>query len=54
MMLLLSFIIFFKYSELLSVKRDTITHETHLSIFIKKNKTGVYRQGHWFNLAKLN
>ena len=46
--LFLSFMGFFRFSELSNLKRsDFILHNTHMSIFIEKNKTGIYRKGYW-------
>lgn len=46
---------FLSYSELSNLKpRDIVIYETHLLIFIEKSKMDVYKQGHWFHLAKLN
>ena len=55
MILVLSFMGFLRFSELSNLKRgDFILHNTHMSIFIEKSKTGIYRKGHWLHLAKLN
>ena len=55
MILLLSFMGFLRFNELSNLKRiDFIFHNTHMSIFIEKSKTDIYREGHWLHLAKLN
>ena len=55
MILVLSFAGFLRFSELSNLKRsDFILHNTHMSIFIEKSKTDIYRKGHWLHLAKLN
>ena len=55
MILILSFMGFLRFSELSNLKRaDFISHNTHMSIFIEKSKTDIYRKGHWLHLAKLN
>ena len=55
MILVLSFMRFLRFSELSNLKRsDFILHNTHMSIFIEKSKTDIYRKGHWLHLAKLN
>ena len=39
---------FLRFRELSNLKRsDFILHNTHMSIFIEKNKTGIYRKEHW-------
>ena len=51
--LVLSFMYFLRFSELLNLKRsDFILHNTHMSIFIEKSKTDIYRKIHCLNLAK--
>lgn len=46
---------FLSFSELSNLKpSDIVICETHLLIFIEKSKMDVYKQGHWFYLAKLN
>ena len=46
---------FLRFSELSNLKRgDFILHNTQMSTFIEKIKTGIYRKGHWLHLAKLN
>ena len=53
--LVLSFMGFLRFSEVWNLKRsDFILHNTHMSIFIEKGKTDIYRRGHWLHLAKLN
>ena len=53
--LAVSFMGFLRFGELSNLKRsDFILHNTHMSIFIKKSKTDIYRKGHWLHLAKLN
>ena len=55
MILVLSFMGFLRFSEVSNLKRsDFIIHNTHMSIFIEKSKTDIYRKGHWLHLAKLN
>ena len=55
MILVLSSMGFLRFSELSNLKRsDFILHNTHMSIFIEKSKTDIYRKGHWLHLAKLN
>ena len=50
-----SFMGFLRFSGLLNFKRsDFILHNTHMSIFIEKSKSDIYRKGHWLHLAKLN
>ena len=45
--LVLSFTGFFRFSKLSNLKRsDFILHNTHMSIFIEKNKTDIYRKEH--------
>ena len=47
MILVLSFMGFLRFSELSNLKRsDFILHNTHISIFIEKSKTDIYRKGH--------
>ena len=47
MILVLSFMGFLRFSELSNLKRsDFILHNTHMSIFIEKSKTDIYRKGH--------
>ena len=51
--LILSFMGFLRFSELLNLKRsDFILQNTHMSIFIEKSKTDIYRKIHCLNLAK--
>ena len=53
--IVLSFMGFLRFSEVSNLKRsDFILHNTHMSIFIEKGKTDIYRRGHWLHLAKLN
>ena len=53
MILVLSFMGFLRFSKLLNLKRnDFILQNTHMSIFIEKSKTEIYRKGHWIHLAK--
>ena len=55
LLLVLSFMGFLRFSEVSKLRRsDVILYDTHLSIFIEKSKTDVYRHGHWLHLAKLN
>ena len=55
MILVLSLIGFIRFSEVSNLKRsDFIIHNTHMSIFIEKSKTDIYRKGHWLHLAKVN
>ena len=55
MILVLSFMGFLRFSELSNLKRsDFILHNTHMSIFIEKSKTDIYRKGHLLHLARLN
>ena len=50
-----SFMGFLRFSGLLNFQRsDFILHNTHMSIFIEKSKSDIYRKGHWLHLAKLN
>ena len=35
-------------------RSDFILHNTHMSIFIEKSKTDIFRKKHWLHLAKLN
>ena len=45
--LVLSFTGFFRFSKLSNLKRsDFILHNTHMSMFIEKNKTDIYRKEH--------
>ena len=45
---------FLRFSEVINIKMsDIILQNTHLSIFIEKSKTDIYREGHWLHLAKL-
>ena len=51
----LSFMGFLRFSEVITLTLgDIIIHETHISIFIEKSKTDVYRDGYWVYLAKLH
>ena len=53
--IVLSFMGFLRFSEVSNLKRsDFILHNTHMSIFIEKCKTDIYRKGRWLNLAKPN
>ena len=46
---------FLRFRELSNLKRsDFILHNTHMSIFIEKCKTDIYRKGRWLDLAKPN
>ena len=46
---------FLRFSEVSNLKRsDFILHNTHMSIFIEKCKTDIYRKGRWLDLAKPN
>ena len=55
MILVLSLMGFIRFSEVSNLKRsDFIIHNTHMSIFIEKSKTDIYRKGHWLHLAKVN
>ena len=46
---------FLRFSKLSNLKRsDFILHNTHMSIFIEKSKTDIYRKGQSLHLAKLN
>ena len=55
MILVLSFMGFLKFNELSNLKRsDFIVHNTHMSVFIEKSKTGIYRKGNWLHLARLD
>ena len=50
----LSFMGFLRFSEVINLKySDIILKETHMSIFIEKSKTDVYREGYWMHLSKL-
>ena len=50
----LSFMGFLRFSEVINLKNsDTMSEETHKSIFIEKSKTDVYREGYWMHLSKL-
>ena len=50
----LSFIEFLMFSEVINLKNSNIIwKETRMSIFIKKSKTDVYREGYWMHLSKL-
>ena len=50
----LSFMGFLRFSEVINLKNsDIILKETHMSIFIEKSKTDVYREGYWMHLSKL-
>ena len=49
MILVLSFMGLARFSELSHLKRsDFILHNTHMSIFIEKSKTDIYRKGTGF------
>ena len=53
--IVLSFMGFLRFSEVSNLKRsDFILHNTHMSIFIEKCKTDIYRKGRWLDLAKPN
>ena len=55
MILALFFMGFLRFGEISNLKRrDVIIYNTHMSIFIEKSKTDIYRKGHWLHLAKLN
>ena len=55
MILVLSFMGFLRFSELSNLKRsDFIIRNTHMSVFIEKSKTGIYKKGNWLHLARLN
>ena len=55
MILVLSFMGFLRFSELSNLKRsDFIIHITHMSVFIEKSKTDIYRKENWVHLARLN
>ena len=46
---------FLRFSDLSNLKSsDFILHNTHMSIFIEKSKTDIFRKKHWLHLAKLN
>ena len=46
---------FLRSNELLSIKRsDIIMYTTHMSIFLEKSKTDIYRDGAWIILAQTN
>ena len=50
----LSFLRFLIFPEFISLKcSDLILKETHMSIFIEKSKTKVYREGYWMHLSNL-
>ena len=50
----LSFMGFLKFSEVINLKNsDIVLNKTHMSIFIEKSKTDVYREGSWMHLSKL-
>ena len=50
----LSFMGFLRFSEVINLKNsDIILKETHMSIFIEKSKTDVYRTSYWIHLSKL-
>ena len=51
----LSFMGFLRFSEVIKLSRCDITkNKAFLSIFIEKSKTGVYREGSWVYLTKLD
>ena len=55
MILVLSFMGFLRFSVVFNSKRSHfILHNTHMSIFIEKSKTDIYRKERWLRLAKLN
>ena len=55
MILVLFFMGFLRFSEVSNLKRrDFIIHNIHMSIFIEKSKTDIYRKGHWLYIAKPN
>ena len=56
MMILVLYVLgFLRFSEVSNLKRsDFILHKTHMSIFIEKSATNIYRKGNWLHLAKLN
>ena len=55
MILVLPFMGFLRFSEVSNLKRrDFITHNTNMPIFIEKSETDIYRKEHWLHLAKLN
>ena len=50
----LSFMGFLRFSEVINLEvSNKILKETHMSIFIEKSKTDVYREGYWMHLSKL-
>ena len=50
----LSFMGFLRFSEVINLRfSDIILKETHMSIFIEKSKTDIYREGYWLHLSKL-
>ncbi|KAK3084851.1 hypothetical protein FSP39_020209 [Pinctada imbricata] len=50
---LLSYSGFLRCSELLNLKTsDIIFHSSHMSIFIEKSKTDIYRDGNWLLIAR--
>ena len=56
MMILVLYVLgFLRFSEVSNLKRsDFILYKTHMSIFIEKSTTNIYRKGNWLHLAKLN
>ena len=45
---------FLRFSEVINLEdSNIILKETHMSIFIEKSKTDVYREGYWMHLSKL-
>ena len=50
----LSFMGFLRFSEVINLQNsDIILKETHMSIFIEKSKTDIYREGYSMHLSKL-
>ena len=54
MILVFSFMGFLRFSEVSNLKHsDFILRNTHMSIFIEKSKTDIYRKEQWLHLEKL-
>ena len=50
---LLGFPRFFRYSELINIRRCYIVfHKYYVHIFLEKSKTDIYREGSWMPIAK--
>ena len=52
-MFIIAFAGFLRSAEVLNLKsHDILFHDTHVSLFIQKSKTDIYREGSWVILSK--